>query len=322
MPVIPKAKRASIINASITTSYYWDCLEQLTLTKNLRLQNNNHPDLLQYIKDIGENKEKNFLFDGTDEFVKLPNQWCIKGENIQDLIDNVYCPNILSKQNIDANYFQDKCILTPKNEYCHLLNSTILNKMNGPQIDYLAIDTIGDDYSKTLYTTEFLSTLMPSNCPPYKLSLKINAPIILIRNLSTSEGLCNGTRLIVKDLKPHLIIATPVNGKSKGQTIFLPKIVTSSDKKQYGFEFNRFQFPVRLCMAMTINKSQGQGFNTVGIYLPEPVFGHGQLYVALSRCKYLDSIFIMIADEYQQDECYFTKNIVYNELLKKLNKTK
>ena len=34
---------------------------------------------------------------------------------------------------------------------------------------------------------------------------------------------------------------------------------------------------------MTISKSQGQSLGRVGLYLPRPVFGHGQLYVALSR---------------------------------------
>ena len=34
---------------------------------------------------------------------------------------------------------------------------------------------------------------------------------------------------------------------------------------------------------MTINKSQGQSMLYLGIFLPDPVFGHGQLYVALSR---------------------------------------
>jgi len=40
---------------------------------------------------------------------------------------------------------------------------------------------------------------------------------------------------------------------------------------------------IRLNFSMTINKTQGKAFPNVGIYLPEPMFFHGQLYVALSR---------------------------------------
>jgi ATP-dependent exoDNAse (exonuclease V) alpha subunit len=54
-------------------------------------------------------------------------------------------------------------------------------------------------------------------------------------------------------------------------------------------EFTRLQFPLQLCYAMTINKSQGQTFTgKVGLYLND----HGQLYVALSRATSFKNISI------------------------------
>ncbi|CAH2017522.1 unnamed protein product, partial [Acanthoscelides obtectus] len=56
----------------------------------------------------------------------------------------------------------------------------------------------------------------------------------------------------------------------------------------------RRQFPVRLAFAMTINKSQGQTLNSVGLFLPVTVFDHGQLYVALSRARSFENLKIQM----------------------------
>ena len=60
------------------------------------------------------------------------------------------------------------------------------------------------------------------------------------------------------------------------------------------FPFKRTQFPIRLSFDMIINKSQGQPLDYVDIYLPEPVFSHRQLYVALSRATTSKSVKILV----------------------------
>ena len=81
-----------------------------------------------------------------------------------------------------------------------------------------------------------------------------------------------------------------------------------------GVSFRRVQFPLIPAFAMTINKSQGQTLNSVGVYLKDSVFSHGQLYVALSRVTCADNMHVLIDSD--GNPTYKTKNIVYHEVLK------
>ena len=66
--------------------------------------------------------------------------------------------------------------------------------------------------------------------------------------------------------------------------MYIPRIpLCPSEDDVLPFTFKRKQFPIRLSFAMTIKKAQGQTIPTVSVYLPQPIFSHGQLYVALSR---------------------------------------
>jgi len=85
-----------------------------------------------------------------------------------------------------------------------------------------------------------------------------------------------------------------VLGQHARKRVFLPRIpLCPSDNEMFPFQFKRKQFPIRLSFAMTVNKSQGQTIPNVGVYLPEPVFSHGQLYVAMSKATSRKNIKIL-----------------------------
>ena len=64
---------------------------------------------------------------------------------------------------------------------------------------------------------------------------------------------------------------------------------------------------------MTINKSQGQSFETVGVDLRTPVFTHGQFYVAASRVTSKAGLCILLPPDTTK-----TSNVVYPEILQSI----
>lgn len=112
---------------------------------------------------------------------------------------------------------------------------------------------------------------------------------MLLKNLDIAKGLCNGTRLIAVRFGRHIIECTFATGARQGQHVLIPRINNYCDRN-YPFRLRRRRFPIRLAFAMTINKAQGQTLTRVEFFLPDDVFSHGQLYVALSRVRNSASI--------------------------------
>ncbi|KAL0458882.1 UNVERIFIED_CONTAM: hypothetical protein Slati_0515400 [Sesamum latifolium] len=67
-----------------------------------------------------------------------------------------------------------------------------------------------------LYNAEFLNSLRPSGLPPHRLILKRGSPVMLLRNVAPELGLCNGTRLICRNLCTNFIDAEIITGKEFG----------------------------------------------------------------------------------------------------------
>jgi len=135
------------------------------------------------------------------------------------------------------------------------------------------------------------------------------------------SGLANGTRFIVVKLMQHIINAEIATGPDKGRRIFIPRLsIIPSDTEKMPFTLRRRQFLLRPAFAMTINKAQGQTLKTMGVYLPKPVFCHGQLYVAFFWCSSRQGVRVLVrggnrAGLTGAPAGVYTSNVVYREVL-------
>lgn len=99
--------------------------------------------------------------------------------------------------------------------------------------------------------------------------------------------------------------------------VLIPNIPTKpGDSISYGFEWERLQLPIKLAFAITINKPQGQTLEKVSVWLENPCFGHGQLYMAGSGVVNGKNIKFYVSNTEGYPR-HTTRNVVYEELLEK-----
>ena len=305
LPVVRSANRSQLVAASLKSSELWSYFKIIRLNKNMRTEPGEE-EFSEWLIKLGNGE----LPTNENDEVELPTA-CISGGN---LADEVFGKHISLE---DVPNLCDRVILCPRNEHALVVNEQVLHRLPGIETVYTSVDEVecedGDDTSN--YPTEFLNSLTPSGMPPHKLKLKIGAIVMLLRNLGVNRGLCNGTRLIVRCLHNHTIDCEVATGSNKECRTFIPRISLTSSDTFLSFKLRRRQFPIRLSFAMTINKSQGQTFNRLGLLLPQPVFSHGQLYVAFSRVRSLASIRLQVVQEKRSSKANKTGNIVSHEVL-------
>lgn len=126
----------------------------------------------------------------------------------------------------DFQWLWSKAIMFPRNDTVNEINNLILQKVPGQIKNYKSIDSVMNIEDAVHCPQEFLNVLNPSGLLPHELTLKIGIPIILLRNLSP-PSMCNGIRLLVKELKDNLIVVTIITGPATaGQLAYIPRIPT------------------------------------------------------------------------------------------------
>ena len=71
---------------------------------------------------------------------------------------------------------------------------------------------------------------------------------------------------------------------------------------------------------MSVHESQGQTLDECGVYLPDDVFSHGMLYVALGRCGNQEKCSVLLknntdCESYKLKPGFYAYNVVYKQLI-------
>ncbi|XP_022172206.1 uncharacterized protein LOC111035028 [Myzus persicae] len=123
-----------------------------------------------------------------------------------------------------------------------MINEILLKSFKGTEMEYKSIDMVLKTDDVVHYPVEFLNALNPPGFPAHKLVLKVETPIMLLRNLHPPK-FCNGTRLCVKALQNNVIGATIIIGCAQGESTLISIVPLLSSN--YPFEFKRLQFPIK-----------------------------------------------------------------------------
>ncbi|KAL3652345.1 hypothetical protein CASFOL_002026 [Castilleja foliolosa] len=229
LPVKVKCTRSEIIDSKLPRSYLWQHFRIFRLRENMRLRSHREvsdstdlaSQFASWLLSIGDDLlgEQDVKDPQNTRHVQIPTQYLIDAsENkLISLIYFIYDRSTLN--NPSPGTLSTRAIVCPTNDTSDEINKLVLTLTPGDCKVYSSYDVMvphsGNHTDlEALYPQEYLNQLSFPGMPPHELTLKINTPIILIRNINQTLGLCNGTRLIVTQLLTRIIEAQIITGTS------------------------------------------------------------------------------------------------------------
>jgi hypothetical protein len=214
LPVVPKGGREDIVSASLTQLHLWQHVTIRCLHINMRVMVANSEEQREFAKwvlNVGNASLPAIAEEGVDpDWIKIPSHMKLLVEDcsLRGLIRTIYPDH--QRHSGNAMYLMQHNILAPKNIDVDEINNAIIKLLSEELNMYQSVDSLAPTEEgasvaarvsmDSLYSVNFLNTLQFSGIANHKLEVKVGVPILLLRNLNQSIGLCNGTRLIIKRL--------------------------------------------------------------------------------------------------------------------------
>lgn len=221
-------------------------------------------------------------------------------ENINTLIEHSK-----RKYDIDKNNGINISKLFPVRSRVDYINQVMFDKLESDETEY-NIEQIYDcrvylesgigvepevlescnNMTATEKEYEMNSLLSSAQCSEH-LKLKVGALVMCTANIDMENGICNGSQGIIIDLvgqdkipKIHFVNGViMLMSKHNWQSTDYPTIAIK-------------QYPLQLAWALTIHKIQGATLNMAQMDVGTSIFEYGQTYVAMSRVKSLDGLYL------------------------------
>lgn len=200
-----------------------------------------------------------------------------------------------SENKLENEYGIIPTILFCKNADVNAINIRGVNRLEGKEYNFKSIDTFQDDEIHAIYKNSF--TYLE------KVTLKVGAQVMLIKNLKIEEGLVNGSRGIVTEIIDDDPIDSPggavrVMFTDGNEHLIKPDAQEFKEEQEQHKDMeyiepvilaSRTQFPLKLAYALTVHKAQGLTIDYLHVDL-KGAFSPGQAYVALSRATSFDTL--------------------------------
>jgi ATP-dependent DNA helicase PIF1 len=182
-------------------------------------------------------------------------------------------------------------LLFTRNADVDAINEKQFEKLPGPAVTFKAKTR----FSRPDQTEEGLAKFIEfmDKDAPYEaiLELKVGAQVMLVRNVDPDMDLVNGSRGVV--LRFSEATGWPIVKFAGGATVEVKPIEWESDTEP---SFWREQIPLRLAWASTIHKAQGASLDSALVDIGRATFEFGQAYVALSRVRNLEGLWVYDLD--------------------------